>query len=140
MLARLAVTVGALAAIATVAVLLPSRWRDGVPAIRQKPTVLYIGAEDCGPCRTWQRDDGAAFRSSAEFARISYREVKSPRLMDLLKDEHWPEDLRRYRERLGRGAGAPMWLVVVDDEIVERSLGVSQWRERALPRITALLR
>jgi hypothetical protein len=111
-----------------------------VPTIGQKPTVLYIGAEDCGPCRTWQRGDGAAFRSSAEFARISYREVTSPRLMDLLKDEYWPEDLRRYRGRLGGGAGVPMWLVVVDDEIVERSLGARQWRERALPRITALLR
>jgi hypothetical protein len=115
-------------------------WGGARPALvsDQPPLVLYIGADDCAPCRTWQRGDGMVFRSSAAFARVRYREVKSPHLLDLLKDEHWPEDLRRYREQLGRGAGVPTWLVIVDDGIVEQGRGISQWRERIWPKIRTL--
>src|SRR5262249_14873678 len=30
-------------------------------------TLVYVGAEDCAPCRAWQSGDGAAFRQSDEF-------------------------------------------------------------------------
>jgi len=102
--------------------------------------LLYVGAQDCAPCRAWQDGDGALFRASAEHARITYREVKSPTLFDLLKDDYWPEELRPYRDRLGRGAGVPMWLVVDGDEIVSREHGASRWRAAVLPRIRSLLR
>jgi len=103
-------------------------------------TLVYVGADDCAPCRTWQQGAGAAFRSSAEFARVSYREVRPPTLLDALKDEYWPEDLRLYRDRLGRGAGVPLWLVIVDDEVIERGFGASQWHGTVLPKLKSLLR
>jgi hypothetical protein len=101
--------------------------------------LLYIGAQDCAPCRTWQNGDGMRFRSSAEFARVAYREVKSATLFDILKDDHWPEDLRPYRDRLGPGAGVPMWLIVDGDQIVSREYGASRWRAAVLPKIRSLL-
>src|SRR5262245_20567391 len=103
-------------------------------------TLLYVGADDCAPCRTWQQGAGAAFRSSAEFARVSYREVRSPTLLDALKDEYWPEDLRLYRGHLGRGAGVPLWLVIADDHLVEQGFGTSQWHATVLPKLKSLLR
>jgi hypothetical protein len=103
-------------------------------------TLVYIGAEDCAPCRKWQREDAVAFRSSAEFARVTYREVKSPVLFDVLKDEYWPDDLRRYREQLPRGAGVPLWLVVADGRIVEQRFGAAQWQAAVLPKVRSLLR
>lgn len=102
--------------------------------------LVYVGADDCAPCRAWQRDDGAMFRLSPEFARLTYREVKSPILFDILKDKYWPDDLRGYRDRLGRGAGVPMWLVISDREIVEQRFGATQWQAAVLPKIRALLR
>jgi hypothetical protein len=102
--------------------------------------LLYIGADDCAPCRAWQGGDGATFRRSPEYARITYREVKSPTLFGVLRDENWPEDLRSYRDRLGRRAGAPMWLVIANNEIVSRGYGTSQWRDVVLPRIRSLVR
>lgn len=114
---------------------------DGsLPPARRDVTLLYVGADDCAPCRAWQRADGPAFRSSPEFARVAYREVKSPSVLDLLKDEHWPDDLRRYRTRIGRAAGVPLWLVVADGEILAQGLGASQWRDSVLPKIRSLLR
>lgn len=103
-------------------------------------TLLYVGAEDCAPCRVWQNGEGTAFRASPEFARLTYREVKSPTLFDVLKDENWPEDLRGYRDRIERGAGVPMWLVITGNDIVGRGFGPSQWRQSILPKLRSLLR
>ena len=102
--------------------------------------LLYVGADDCAPCRTWQGGVGATFRSSLEFTRVSYREVKSPTLLDVLKDDHWPEDLREYRDQLGPASGVPLWLVIADRKIVERGFGASQWHGAVLPTLKFLLR
>ncbi len=88
-----------------------------------------------GSVRTARR-----FASSGEFAQVTYREVKSPALFDLLKDEHWPQDLRHYREKLAPGAGVPLWLVLADGEIVDQRFGASQWKSAVLPKIRSLLR
>jgi hypothetical protein len=110
------------------------------PSTRSDITLVYVGAEDCAPCGKWQREDGTAFRSSGEFAQVTYREVKSPALFDLLKDEHWPQDLRRYREKLAPGAGVPLWLVLADGEVVDQHFGAAQWKSAVLPKIRSLLR
>jgi len=110
----------------------PAKWHD--------VTLLYVGAEDCAPCRSWHRGAGEAFRSSPEFHRVSYRQVKSPTVLDLLKDQYWPDDLREYRSRLDRGAGVPLWLVISEHEIVEQAFGESQWESTVLPKLKSLLR
>lgn len=109
------------------------------PARHVDVMLLYVGAEDCAPCRAWQNAEGAAFLASADFRRIAYREVKSPHLHDLLKDEHWPAELRSYRDGLRRSDGVPLWLVVADHKIVEQRFGAAEWRANVLPAITALL-
>ena len=103
-------------------------------------TLVYIGADDCAPCRVWQRDVVTSFRATPKFQHIAYREVKSRTLFDILKDENWPDDLREYRAQLGRGAGVPMWLVIADREIVGRGYGASQWQGAILPMLEALSR
>ena len=103
-------------------------------------TLVYVGAENCAPCDNWQRNQGTAFRDSAEFHRLAYREVKSPSLLDVLKDDNWPEDLRNYRQAIGKHAGVPLWLVIADDRLVLQGSGASQWQSAVLPRIKSLLR
>jgi hypothetical protein len=70
---------------------------------------------------------------------LAYREVKSPSLFDVLKDENWPEDLRVYRQA-SQGAGVPLWLVIADDQHVMASFDLTQWPEVVLPKINSLLR
>jgi hypothetical protein len=117
-------------------------WKYSVvrPASRNDVMLLYVGADDCPPCRAWKRGPGAAFRASPEFSRLIYREVDSPTVLNLLSDQYWPDDLREYRERLGRNAGVPLWLLVADHQVVERGFGESQWREIILPKLKVLLR
>ena len=137
---RLGIGIGAIATVA-MAVIAAAPWpRPGSSASTQAEILLlYVGADDCAPCRVWQNGEGAAFRASAQIARLSYREVKSATLLDVLKDEHWPDDLRGYRDRLGAGAGVPLWLVIADGEIVGRAFGASQWRSAVLPKLESLL-
>lgn len=103
-------------------------------------TLVYVGAENCAPCDIWQRNQGTAFRYSAEFHRLTYREVKSPSLLDVLKDDNWPEDLRAYRQTIGQHAGVPLWLVIADDRLVLQGFGATQWQTAVLPKIKSLLR
>lgn len=108
--------------------------------LQKHVTLVYVGAENCAPCDLWQRNQGTAFHESKEFRRLAYREVKSPSLFDVLKDENWPEDLRVYRKAIGQKAGVPLWLVIADDQLVMKSFGLAQWQEAVLPKIRALLR
>jgi hypothetical protein len=103
-------------------------------------TVIYVGADDCAPCRNWRHEHWPKFQASAEFARLIYREVTSPQLFDLMKDEYWPEDLRGHRNALDRTAGVPLWLIVADDGVALRARGLRQWEDVALPAIKSLVR
>src|SRR4051794_34705089 len=96
------------------------------PRRAQAVTLLYVGAEDCAPCRVWQRGLGASFRASPEFAALSYREVKSPTLHAVLDDTQWPADLQGYRQNLGPDVGVPLWLIIADERVRMKAYGESQ--------------
>ena len=139
MLWRMALLPAAIISLSAIAIVGTNRLKQISPANRHDVTLLYVGAEDCAPCRSWRRGAGAAFRSSPEFLRISYREVESPTVLSLLKDEYWPDDLREYRGRLDSGIGVPLWFVISNHQIVEQAFGESQWRSLVLPKVKSLL-
>jgi hypothetical protein len=127
---------GAILAVVVVASVLPSG--SSRPAIR--PLLIYVGADDCAPCRAWQRGDGAIFKESKDFARLTYREVKSAHLHEILDDKYWPEDIRGYRDRLKRSDGVPLWFVVADAGIVTQHYGAGVWKNDVLPTLNRILR
>lgn len=135
-------TLYCLGTVVTVAAIAITVWglHPARPAPASNIMLLYVGAEDCAPCRAWKNGDGAAFFASQEFSRITYREVRSPHLHDVLNDANWPDEVRVYRDRLQRSDGVPLWLVVSDNEIVEKQHGTAQWRANILPRIKSFLR
>lgn len=100
-------------------------------------TLVYVGADDCAPCKVWQRDK---IGDVAKFPRVTFREVKSPTLLDVMKDDYWPEDLRPFRAKLVKGAAVPLWLVVLDGEIVVQSHGLAQWEKTIVPHLRGLSR
>jgi hypothetical protein len=102
--------------------------------------LLYVGADDCAPCRAWRGGDGAAFLASTEFAGITYREIRSPRLKDVLSDTNWPEDIRDYRNRIRQSDGVPLWLIIADHTVVEQQFGTAAWQEHVLPALKSYLR
>lgn len=113
--------------------------RSDTPRQDREIMVIYVGAEDCAPCRLWQDGMGAKFRASIESRHLRYREVKSPKLFDLLSDEAWPADLRVYRGRIDQKSAVPMWLVLLNGEVVAQAFGANQWAETVLPTIRQLI-
>ena len=140
--ARFRRTTFAAGIVVAIAAIMATVWagRAGKPARDADVMLLYVGAEDCAPCRAWQNGEGAEFLASAEFPRLTYREVKSPHLHDVLKDENWPDEIRIYRDSLRRSDGVPLWLVVADHKIVKQRFGAAEWRASVLPIIKSLLR
>ncbi len=106
----------------------------------QRITIIYVGADDCAPCRSWHRTYWPSFRDSPEFNRLEYREVRSPNLFEVLNKELWPEDLQGYRNEIKTDSGVPLWLVIADGDIVLAASGISQWRDAVLPAIRQLAR
>lgn len=110
------------------------------PGLSQRLTVVYVGADDCAPCRTWHHDDGPQFFASAEFRRVDYREIRSRSLLGVLDEDLWPADLRTHRDLVKAAAGVPLWLLLVDDDVAVVASGISKWRELMLPAIRRLAR
>jgi len=103
-------------------------------------TVVYVGAEDCGPCRAWRRDMRPAFLDSAEFPRLRYREIVAEHLRDLLTQPAWPADLVELREQARVLAGAPQWFVLQDDKVLASGAGLPAWQRLIWPAIRAQVR
>lgn len=113
------------------------------PIDGHKPSSLalvYVGADDCAPCQSWRRQHRPRFAATPEFARLDYHEIVAPRLLDLRRDEHWPEELAALRHEFARQPGAPTWFVLGDGELVATARGVREWEQVALPRIRRLAR
>src|SRR5690606_6938658 len=47
-----------------------------VEKARADVTLVYVGAEDCTPCRAWQATERRRFLGSALASRLTYREVR----------------------------------------------------------------
>jgi ribosomal protein L39E len=108
-------------------------------AIDREPlTLLYVGAEDCAPCRAWRRDERDAFLASLDRSRIIYREVIATKTAATFEEASWPEDLRERLADARKVGGVPQWIIVRNERIVMSAGGLSQWRERVLPMVQGL--
>jgi hypothetical protein len=137
---RSAMTVAAIAVLAILAVLANQQSNSTVREPAPRIMVLYVGSNDCAPCRVWHREYRPAFVASSWFNRLEYYEALSPTLFEVLKDEFWPDNLHRFRAMLGEKAGVPIWFVVANDEVVLRAGGISQWEAVVLPKLRSLFR
>ncbi|MGY4306164.1 hypothetical protein ACVIJ6_003407 [Bradyrhizobium sp. USDA 4369] len=106
---------------------------------RQQVMLLYVGADDCAPCRAWRSGKDATSISSGAFRGLTYREVRSAHLAEILSDDNWSADLRPYRDRLKRSDGVPLWLVIADRQVLAQGFGDAAWRTRIMPLLRALL-
>jgi hypothetical protein len=89
--------------------------------------VIYVGGQDCPPCRRWIATYKDSWLASPEFARVGWYEVDPPHLRDAYRERHWPEALRPVLAQVPRKSGIPRFLIVADGRIVSNEVGVSRW-------------
>jgi hypothetical protein len=103
-------------------------------ALNHEPlTLVYVGAEDCAPCRAWRRDERDAFLAGLDPSRVIFREVIAAKTTAAFDEVTWPEDLRARLADARKVGGVPQWIVVQDDSVVMTAGGLTQWKERVLP-------
>jgi hypothetical protein len=97
--------------------------------------LLYVGAEDCAPCRTWRREAKPLFLAGLDPDQLEYREVIAPRISQAFDESMWPADLQSHRASAKLVGGVPLWLLIRDGRVIEKAGGLSLWRTHVLPRL-----
>lgn len=90
--------------------------------------VIYIGGQDCPPCRRWITTYRDRWLASSEFRQIAWVEVEPPHLKEAYQERHWPEALRPVLAQVPRKSGTPRFLIVTEGRIVSNEFGISKWR------------
>ena len=101
--------------------------------------VIYIGAYNCPPCKTWELFSEPAWRKTPEAKQVELRTIKVPFFTNTGSDNAWPEDLRWVRDRTNARSGTPRFIVVVDDRIVGTAFGTNGWSQHVVPLIVRLV-
>ncbi len=89
--------------------------------------VIYIGGQDCPPCRRWTASYKDRWLASPEYRQVAWVEVEPPHLKEAYQERHWPEALRGVLAQVPRKSGTPRFLIVTDGRIVSNEVGVSKW-------------
>ena len=99
----------------------------GTARARSAPEVIYIGGQDCPPCRRWTATYKERWFASTEYRQVSWLEVEPPHLKEAYQQRHWPEPLWPVLEQVPRKSGTPRFLIVMRGRIVSNEIGVSSW-------------
>jgi hypothetical protein len=82
-------------------------------------------------------------KASSEFKKITYRIIKSDRLVDPYVDEDYPPDVKWLKDRVDRGeespAGRPSWAFYVNKTHIASFYGVKAWDATNFPAIKKLV-
>ena len=89
--------------------------------------VVYVGGQDCPPCRRWRAAYEAQWLASPEFKQVAWIELESPRLREAYQERYWPGELRAVLEQLPKKSGTPRFLIVKDGRVVSNQFGGSKW-------------
>ena len=89
--------------------------------------VIYIGGKDCAPCANWKQRYRADWLASAEYKRVIYTEVESPKLKEAYQERYWQGDLKPILEQIPAKKGTPRFLIVKDGKIVANMFDRDNW-------------
>ena len=116
-------------------------------ACRDRLVVVYWSATDCSWCRRWEADpsQGAGFRRSAVFNRLTFVTVKKPLLAQPYSVADYPENARWVQQKVVAGeiktpTVVPAWTVFVDRRPIDTYYGTQGWVSRAADEIGLLVR
>lgn len=102
--------------------------------------VIYIGAENCRWCPTFENQKWKPFLQSELARRVTTRAVKTRSFNWSNDAEEWPEDLRWVITAAGVRPGTPRVVVMKGDKkIFSGKAGGQHWEEKVLPAIQKAL-
>jgi hypothetical protein len=102
--------------------------------------LLYVGAEDCAPCRAWREAQWDRVRRAHRAAPLRFLELRAERAADVLDDALWPSALRPHRAAIPPQAGLPLWMLAREDRVVLLVWGARRWDAELAPALRRIAR
>jgi hypothetical protein len=103
------------------------------PAQAATRTIVYIGAEDCKPCRQWEATHQKAFAEQCAERGVKFRAIRVATMRNIREARYWPSDLRPLLARFADRSGTPHFLAVRNGEIIVNVYGIGKYQREIAP-------
>jgi hypothetical protein len=102
--------------------------------------ILYLSANDCRYCRSWQLFTWKRFSQTPEAQYVRLIKVDRGSLRFSVSENDYPKEYRHlYQKAPGFGNTVPAWWVLLDGQPIMRSVGGSDWDSRVEPTLVQLV-
>lgn len=99
-------------------------------------TIVYVSAEDCGPCKVFKHQDLPQWQRSSFHVR--FVQVAAPKTTVAYQARYWPSDFRFLLREI-KVPIVPNFILLDGRTIVKIGTGVGGWRNQILPMIPGML-
>ncbi len=101
--------------------------------------VIYVGAHDCAPCRTFEAEDMPRWQASGLSSTVRFIRVVAPKTSQAFNPRYWPNEAKPY---LGAFTApiVPSFMLVANGSVVATGGGLRNWRQLTLPKLEQLAR
>ena len=101
--------------------------------------VIYVGAGDCAPCRTFEAEDMPRWQASALSRTVRFVRVAAPKTSQAFNPRYWPKEAKPF---IGVFTApiVPSFMLVANGRVVATGGGLRNWRQQTLPKLEQLAR
>jgi hypothetical protein len=103
------------------------------PARAASRSIVYIGADDCKPCRQWEASYQRGFAARCAARGVRFRAVHVATLRNIRDVRYWPRDLRPLLGQFRDRSGTPHFLAVRNGRVIVNVHGLAQYRREIAP-------
>ena len=101
--------------------------------------VIYISAEDCGPCRVFEAEDMPRWTASPFARTVKFVRAKAPKSVQAFQAKYWPKEAQPYLSAV-RVPIVPSFMLVSGGSVISVGTGLNGWRQQTLPQVQQLFR
>ena len=101
--------------------------------------VIYVCADDCGPCRVFEAEDMPRWMASPFARTVRFVRAKAPKSVQAFQARYWPKEAQPYIGAF-RAPIVPSFMLVSGRTVLSVGWGLNGWRQQTLPQVQQLVR
>jgi hypothetical protein len=101
--------------------------------------VIYVGADDCGPCRTFEAEDMPRWEASPLSNSVRFVHAKARKSSQAFNARNWPQEARPFAGAF-QSPIVPSFMLVQNGNVVSVGAGIRSWRQQTLPKLEQMAR
>jgi hypothetical protein len=100
--------------------------------------VIYVCADDCGPCRVFEAEDMPRWMASSLARSVRFVRARAPKTAQAFQAKYWPSEARPYMSAF-RAPIVPSFMFVAGGKVVASGAGLAGWRQQTLPQVQQMV-